>query len=57
MSARPDQGMLAVSLADARERRARREAVVAAVRDADGPDEREAALNRLNAYMDELDEG
>jgi hypothetical protein len=57
MSARPEQGMLAVSLADARARRNRRETLTSAVRDADGPEEREAALNRLNAYMDELDEG
>lgn len=57
MSARPDQGMLAISLADARARCARRIQLTEAVAAADGPDEQEAALNRLYAYMDELDEG
>jgi hypothetical protein len=56
MSARPHQAMIA-SLADARARRNRRVALAEAVTTADGPDEREAALNRLTAYLDELDEG
>lgn len=56
MSARPDQGMIAISLADARARRNRRIELAEAITTADGPDEREAALNRLTAYLDEIDE-
>jgi hypothetical protein len=57
VSARPDQVMIAISLADARARRNRPVELAEAVRSADGPDEREAALNRLTAYLDEIDEG
>jgi hypothetical protein len=57
VSARPDQAMLAISLADARARRNRRVELAEAIRTADGPDEREAALNRLTAYLDEIDAG
>jgi hypothetical protein len=56
VSARPHQAMIA-SLADARARRNRPVELAEAVRSADGPDEREAALNRLTAYLDEIDEG
>jgi hypothetical protein len=53
VSARPHQAMIA-SLADARARRNRPVELAEAVRSADGPDEREAALARLTAYLDEV---
>jgi hypothetical protein len=55
MSARPHQAMIA-SLADARARRNRRVELAEAITTADGPDEREAALNRLTAYLDEIED-